>query len=64
MGVAVWLDDESLMDAVTALSGSGPAYVFYFMEAMRDAAKALGLSPAAAAELTLSPRPLFRRPSA
>lgn len=40
--------DEKLMDAVTAVSGSGPAYVFYLAEAMTDAAKQLGLEPAAA----------------
>jgi len=49
----VWVEDEGQLDAVTALSGSGPAYVFYFMEAMRDAATALGLTDATAAELTL-----------
>ena len=53
IGKVVWVDDEGLLDAVTAVSGSGPAYVFYFMEAMRDAARALGLPAATAAELTL-----------
>lgn len=53
IGKVVWVDDEAQLDAVTAVSGSGPAYVFYFMEALRDAAKELGLSPAAAATLTL-----------
>lgn len=38
-----WIDDESLMDAVTALSGSGPAYVFYMTEAMAAAGEAMGL---------------------
>ncbi|MDG1437381.1 MAG: pyrroline-5-carboxylate reductase, partial [Emcibacteraceae bacterium] len=38
-----WIDDESLMDAVTALSGSGPAYVFYMAEAMAAAGESLGL---------------------
>jgi len=52
-GKVVWVDDEGQLDAVTAVSGSGPAYVFYFMEALRDAAKGLGLPPATAMELTL-----------
>ena len=53
IGKVVWVEEEGQLDAVTALSGSGPAYVFYFMEAMRDAATALGLTDATAAELTL-----------
>lgn len=53
IGKVVWVDDEGQLDAVTAVSGSGPAYVFYFMEALRDAARELGLPPATAAELTL-----------
>lgn len=44
--------DESLMDAVTAVSGSGPAYVFYLAEAMADAGEALGLSAEHATLLT------------
>jgi pyrroline-5-carboxylate reductase len=44
VGATVWLDDESLIDPVTAISGSGPAYVFYFIEAMQQAARELGLS--------------------
>lgn len=43
LGKTLWLDDESLMDVVTAISGSGPAFVFYFMEAMIESATALGL---------------------
>lgn len=42
-GRAVWIDDESLMDAVTAVSGSGPAYFYLLIELMEDAAVDLGL---------------------
>jgi len=45
VGASVWLEDESQMDAVTAVSGSGPAYVFYFLEAMQQAGVELGLAP-------------------
>jgi pyrroline-5-carboxylate reductase len=44
VGETVWIDDESLIDAVTAISGSGPAYVFYFIESMQQAAQELGLT--------------------
>ena len=44
VGETVRLDDESLMDAVTALSGSGPAYVFHLVEAMAEAGEELGLA--------------------
>lgn len=44
VGQTVWLEDESQIDAVTAISGSGPAYVFYFLEAMQRAAVNLGLT--------------------
>ena len=54
VGTILWLEDESLLDAVTAVSGSGPAYIFYFMEAMQEAAITLGLSPDAARMLTLA----------
>jgi len=50
VGPVVWLDEEQL-DAVTALSGSGPAYVFLLAEAMVDAAVAMGLPPDVAATL-------------
>ena len=53
MGDSLWLTDEALLDAVTAVSGSGPAYVFYVMEAMMDAAIRMGLSPDEARQLTL-----------
>lgn len=49
-GRTAWIDDEALMDAVTAVSGSGPAYVFLFAEAMEAAAIAQGL-PADTARL-------------
>ena len=39
----VWVDEESKIDAVTAISGSGPAYVFYFIEALEEAARQLGM---------------------
>ncbi|MGE3248330.1 MAG: pyrroline-5-carboxylate reductase [Beijerinckiaceae bacterium] len=43
IGRVVWLDDEGLIDAVTAVSGSGPAYVFYLVECMAKAGEAAGL---------------------
>ena len=53
-GDHLWLDDESQLDAVTALSGSGPAYVFYFMEAMIEAGTAMGLTHEQAHQLAVS----------
>lgn len=53
VGTVQWLKDESLLDAVTAVSGSGPAYFFLVMEAMIDAGVQQGLSREAATELTL-----------
>jgi pyrroline-5-carboxylate reductase len=44
VGTSVWFDDEAMLDAVTGISGSGPAYVFYFIEAMQEAARQLGMS--------------------
>ena len=52
-GKTVWIDDEALMDAVTAVSGSGPAYVFLLAEAMTDAGIREGLPADAARELAL-----------
>ncbi|MBL8224625.1 MAG: pyrroline-5-carboxylate reductase [Chromatiales bacterium] len=50
-GPVVWLDDESLMDAVTAVSGSGPAYFYLLTELLAAAGQAVGLPPALAATL-------------
>lgn len=50
-GLVVWLDDESLIDALTSLSGSGPAYVFHMVEAMAAAGAAQGLPDDAAMAL-------------
>ncbi|MGQ0442766.1 MAG: pyrroline-5-carboxylate reductase [Methylophilaceae bacterium] len=44
VGSTLWLDTEEKLDAITAISGSGPAYVFYFIEALEAAALALGLN--------------------
>lgn len=53
VGLTIWVEQESLIDAVTAVSGSGPAYFFLFMEHMIRAAKALGLPGESAHLLTL-----------
>jgi pyrroline-5-carboxylate reductase len=53
VGMTVWIEHESQMDAVTAISGSGPAYVFYFIEAVQEAAKELGLPLEVAQRLAL-----------
>ena len=53
VGLSLWLEDEGQMDAVTALSGSGPAYFFLVMEAMEQAGAQLGLSAETARLLTL-----------
>lgn len=52
-GLVRWVASEGLMDAVTAISGSGPAYAFYLMEAMIQAAQDLGLDADAARQLTV-----------
>ena len=53
-GQTLWVEREADLDAVTALSGSGPAYVFYFLEAMVQAAQAMGLSAAQGRQLALA----------
>jgi pyrroline-5-carboxylate reductase len=50
-GDVVWVEDEILIDAVTAVSGSGPAYVFHFVECLAEAAIKAGLPPDLAAKL-------------
>jgi pyrroline-5-carboxylate reductase len=50
-GETIWLSDEALMDAVTAVSGSGPAYVFLLAECLAEAGEAAGLKPELAARL-------------
>jgi len=52
-GATLWLEREEQLDAVTAVSGSGPAYVFYFIEAVQRAAAELGFAPEAARQLAL-----------
>jgi len=53
VGSTLWVDDEAMMDAVTAISGSGPAYVFYFIAAMQQAAVQMGFSVEQARKLSL-----------
>ena len=52
-GESLWVEQESQLDAVTALSGSGPAYVFFFLEAMVQAGVEMGLSPQQAHRLAV-----------
>lgn len=54
VGETLWLQDEVMLDAVTAISGSGPAYVFYFIEALQQAARELGFNDAEARRLSLA----------
>jgi len=53
VGQTVWVENESLIDPVTAISGSGPAYVFYFIESLEKAGVGLGLAPEAARKLAI-----------
>ena len=53
VGLTRWVPEESALDAITALSGSGPAYFFLFMEAMADAGRELGLDADTATAMTL-----------
>jgi len=53
IGKTFWVDEEAMLDAVTAVSGSGPAYVFYAMEALEASAIALGFDAATARMLAL-----------
>jgi pyrroline-5-carboxylate reductase len=53
-GEVVWLTNEAQLDAVTAISGSGPAYVFLLIEALTKAGVALGLDPAQAQQLSIA----------
>ncbi len=53
VGATVWVDDERLLDPVTALSGSGPAYVFWLIEQLAESGAALGLQPETARKLAL-----------
>ena len=54
VGETLWLQDEAMLDAVTAISGSGPAYVFYFIEALQQAAQELGFNAEDARRLCLA----------
>ncbi len=54
VGEILWLQDEAMLDAVTAISGSGPAYVFYFIEALQQAAQKLGFNAEDARRLSLA----------
>lgn len=54
VGTTCWLETESLLDAVTALSGSGPAYFFYLIEAMIETGEKLGLSKTQSHDLTVA----------
>jgi len=54
VGEVVWVEDEHLLDPVTAVSASGPAYVFWFIEQLERSARALGIAPEAARKLAVA----------
>ncbi|MBR7800934.1 pyrroline-5-carboxylate reductase [Undibacterium sp. FT137W] len=54
VGQTLWVEQEHLIDSVTAISGSGPAYVFYFIEALQEAAQQLGFNADQARQLSLA----------
>lgn len=53
VGSTLWVDDEAMMDGITAVSGSGPAYVFYFIAALQEAAVQLGFTVEQAGKLSI-----------
>jgi pyrroline-5-carboxylate reductase len=53
VGTTVWIEDEAKIDGVTAISGSGPAYVFLFIEALQQAATELGFTPEQGRQLAI-----------
>jgi pyrroline-5-carboxylate reductase len=53
VGITSWFEQEEMLDAVTAVSGSGPAYVFYFIEALQQAAQEMGFTPEQAREFSV-----------
>ncbi len=53
-GEVVWFEDEAMLDAVTAVSGSGPAYVFFFIEALQAAGQAMGMTADQARRLSIA----------
>lgn len=54
VGTTLWLEDEAMLDPLTAVSGSGPAYVFYFIEAMQRAAEEMGFTAEQGRQLSIS----------